>query len=209
VTDVNSTFRLIYLRHGETDLNREHLMQGVPGVSLNERGRAQLERAAKRLVDCGITRIVASDLDRARESADIVARRLDLPVAVDPRLREQDLGDWEGESWPGLAEISSEEEVRRFICDLDYAPPGGETKRSVLRRIKAAFDDLCTAHPGETVLAVSHGGPLLVFTYEVLKIPFTERNRFYGSNGSLTEYEVVDDEWRVVTLNEIQHLSGV
>ncbi len=203
----NRHFRLLYLRHGETDLNREHRMQGVPGISLNDHGREQLCRAADRLIGEGITTIVSSDLDRAKESAAIVADRLGLPVAIDPRLREQDLGEWEGKSWPRLAEFFSEDEVERFICDLDFAPPGGETKRSVLTRITAAFDDLRVAHPGETVLVVSHGGPLLVITYEVLRIPFTERNRFYGLNGSLTEFEFTEGLWRLVTLNEIHFLK--
>jgi broad specificity phosphatase PhoE len=199
-------FRLLYLRHGETDLNRQHRMQGVPGVSLNDRGREQLRRAAERLAGEGISWIVASDLDRARESAEIVAGRLGLPVATDPRLREQDLGEWEEKSWPRLSEFSSEQEVERFLCDLDYAPPGGETKRSVLARVTECFEEVRAAHPGETVLAVSHGGPLLVFVYRVLGIPFSERNRFYGMNGSLTEFEVADGGWRVVSLNETHYL---
>lgn len=205
----NHHFRLLYLRHGETDLNKEHKMQGVPGVSLNARGREQLRRAAERLMGEGVSRIVASDLDRARESAEIVAERLGLTVTTDARLREQHLGEWEEKSWPRLAEFSSEEEVERFICDLDYAPPGGETKRSLLTRSTAIFEELRQAHPGETVLAVSHGGPLLVFTYEVLRIPFAERNRFYAMNGSLTEFEFIDGVWRVVTLNEMHYLKGV
>lgn len=205
----NQHFRLLYLRHGETDMNRDHQMQGVPGISLNPRGREQLARAAGRLEGEGISRIVASDLDRARESAEIVADRLGLPVTTDPRLREQDLGEWEGKSWPRLAEFTSDEEVEGFLCDLDFAPAGGETKRSVLTRTTTVFEELRESHPGETVLAVSHGGPLLVFTYEVLRIPFDERNRFYAMNGSLTEFEVIDGIWRLVTLNEMHYMRGV
>ncbi len=199
-------FRLLYLRHGETDLNREHKMQGVPGISLNELGRLQLVCAAERLVGEGITRIVASDLDRARESAEIVGERLGLPVFVEPRLREQDHGEWEGRSWPRLAEFTSDADVESFLCDLDFAPPGGETKRSVLTRTTKVFEELRAAHPGETLLAVGHGGPLLVFTYEVLRIPFTERNRFYAMNGSLTEFEHTLGIWRLITLNECHYL---
>ena len=204
----NEHFRLLYLRHGETDLNKEHKMQGVPGISLNERGREQLARAAKRLEDEDISLIVASDLDRARESAEIVAEHLGLPVATDPRLREQSLGEWEEKSWPRLAEFTSDDEVESFLCDLDFAPPGGETKRSVLTRATEVFEELRLGHPGETVLVVSHGGPLLVFSYEVLRIPFTERNRFYAMNGSLTEFEFTEGIWRLVTLNECHYLKG-
>ena len=207
-SDPNGHFRLLYLRHGETDLNREHKMQGVPGVSLNERGREQLRRAAERLKEEGITRIVASDLDRARESAEIVGERLGLPVATDPRLREQDLGEWEEKSWPRLAEFTSDAEVELFLCDLDFAPPGGETKRSLLTRVTAAFEEFRATHPGETLLVVSHGGPLLVFTYQVLGIPFSERNRFYATNGSLTEFEHIEGIWRVVTLSETHYLRA-
>ena len=202
----DGVFRLLFLRHGETDLNLEQRMQGIPGVDLNETGRRQLAAAAEVLAGEGITDIVSSDLERARQSAAIVAGRLHLPFRLDPRLREQNLGTWEGESWPGLADVFGEAEVASFLTDADYAPPAGESKRSVLERVSACFEEMRAAGHGKTVLAVSHGGPLLAFVYRVLGIPMTVRNRFYGGNGSLTEFAFHHGAWHLVTLNEIRHL---
>ena len=204
----NGALRLLYLRHGETDLNHEQRMQGVPGVELNDRGRQQLDAAAERLVGEGVTHIVSSDLERARQSAAIVAERLELPFQLDPRLREQDLGTREGESWPDLAEVVGEKDADRFLTDADFSPPEGESKRSVLERTTACFEEIRADGDGKTVLAVSHGGPLLTFVYHVLGIPMTVRNRFYAGNGSLTEFTVFAGEWSLVTLNEIQHLRA-
>src|SRR5262245_65615545 len=87
---------LLLTRHGETDWNREHRVQGHTDVPLNENGREQARALAERLVDVPLAAIYASDLARARETAEIVARRLGLGVVLDPGLREKNFGSWEG-----------------------------------------------------------------------------------------------------------------
>lgn len=200
--------RLLYLRHGETDLNREQRMQGVTDAPLNAEGVRQVEAAAARLRNETIHAVYSSGLLRARETARIAAEPHGLPVVVDDRLREQDLGDWEAELWPELARVSSEEELLAFRSRLDHAPPGGESKRSVLARTVSFLDDLPARHGGQTVLAVGHGGPLLALMYHVLGIPDATVNRFYGGNGGLTEFAWLEEEgWRLTTFNERSHLG--
>ena len=85
-----------YLRHGETDWNKQGLQQGSVDIPLNETGLAQAREAAERLHGKGITTIIASPLSRARVTAEIVAERLGLPVTIDPDLREVGWGIHEG-----------------------------------------------------------------------------------------------------------------
>ncbi|MHC4860567.1 MAG: histidine phosphatase family protein [Planctomycetota bacterium] len=199
-------FRLFLVRHGETDVNREQRMQGITDAPLNENGRRQLARVAERLAKEGIDAIYSSDLPRALESAEIVSARIGAPVVPEPDLREQDLGDWEGIRWPDLAEASSREELRRFLGDLDFGPPGGETKRSLLDRVVGFVDALPDRHPGGCVLVVTHGGPLMVFVYHALGIPFGPENRFYGANAGITEFGRRDGIWRLHAFNETHFL---
>ena len=201
--------RLLYLRHGETDLTVRHGMQGISDLPLNARGREQAARAAERLAGEGIDVIYASDLRRARESAEIVAGRTGGEVATDPRLREQDLGDWEGLSWPDLATEVGSDALDRFLGDFDFGPPGGETKRALSERVCPALDELARTQRGTTVLVVSHGGPLMVFMHAVLAIPFGRKKRFYPSNAGLSEFGRMDGHWTLVTFNETSFMRGL
>jgi probable phosphoglycerate mutase len=197
------TPRLLIVRHGETDMNKNAQMQGHNAVALNETGRRQLSRTARRLEFEDIDVVYASDFVRAQESAGIITARNGIEIRTDTRLREQDLGDWEGRVWFDLPE----DEVGRFIGDLDFAPGGGETKRSVRERVRGFLGDMVERHAGETVLIVTHGGPLTVMIYDILGIPFGPTNLFYVRNGGLSEIEWADDHWRLITLDEVHFLE--
>src|SRR5581483_11305534 len=87
---------LLLVRHGETDWNAERRWQGHADVPLNARGREQARALAEELAGESIDAIYSSDLSRAQDTADIVGARLDVPVVVDPDLREIDVGPVEG-----------------------------------------------------------------------------------------------------------------
>ncbi|MFQ5344173.1 MAG: histidine phosphatase family protein, partial [Anaerolineae bacterium] len=92
--------RLILVRHGETEWNRTGRYQGFARTSLNERGHWQAEQVARRLAGWEIDAIYASDLPRAYQTAEPIARRLDLPISMTVALREVDVGEWEGLTVP-------------------------------------------------------------------------------------------------------------
>ena len=87
---------LLLIRHGETDWNASGRLQGHTDRPLNDYGRRQARELADRLSDDAIAAIYASDLSRAKETAEIVGARLGLPVVVDADLRERNWGSWEG-----------------------------------------------------------------------------------------------------------------
>jgi probable phosphoglycerate mutase len=136
---------LLLVRHGETDWNAEHRWQGHADVPLNERGREQARALAEQLAGESIDAIYASDLSRARETADIVGARLHVPVVVDADLREIDVGAVEGLTW---------EESQAFEGWQ------GEPHEAHAGRVIAAVDRIAERHPGERVLVVTHGGSM-------------------------------------------------
>jgi len=159
---MNLNRRVYIFRHGETDWNLNRRIQGHTDIPLNARGSAQAEELAQRLQRCPIEVILSSDLARARQTAEVVAAQLAVPVYFDPRLREASLGEAEG--------LTVEEVVARFggsawdkwrstdPADWEFHFPGGEPKRSTLERSSKALEDFLGQHPFGTVAVSTHGG---------------------------------------------------
>jgi len=145
--------RILLVRHGQSVWNADGRWQGQADPPLSELGEEQAVAAAKAvgIVDA----IYASDLERARHTAELVAAQLGADVVVAPNLRERGAGDWEGrtraeidEGWPGFLESG-----RR--------PDGYEPDDSVLERAFTALEAIAGAHDGD-VLVVTHGGVVRV-----------------------------------------------
>jgi len=135
---------LLLVRHGETDWNAEGRLQGHTDRPLNDYGRRQARTLADRLAGEDIAAVYASDLARARETAEIVAERLGLPVVTDPDLRERNWGNWEG--------LMGTERDR-----VEYV---GEASDAHAERVLRAVRRIAELHPGERIVVVTHGGSL-------------------------------------------------
>jgi broad specificity phosphatase PhoE len=165
--------RLVFMtRHGETDWNLEGRWQGHTDVPLNERGRAQARIIAETLKGEGLAGLVASDLSRARETAEIAGASLGLGVAyVDPDLRERMFGVFEG-----LTRLECErlhpEAWRAWVEDQRPAE-GVEPPSAVAARVTAAIGRAADriAREGAPVLLVSHGGALRSVVQKVTGLP--------------------------------------
>ncbi|MDP8988105.1 MAG: histidine phosphatase family protein [Actinomycetota bacterium] len=145
--------RLLLVRHAQSEWNALGRWQGWSDPALSELGREQARRAIPALG--WFDAVVASDLRRARDTAVILADALGLgPVAVEPRLRERDVGQWAGLTRPQIEQ--------RWPGALDQPggprPPGGESPREVLFRAQRALDDLAATYGDASVLVVTHGG---------------------------------------------------
>jgi broad specificity phosphatase PhoE len=135
---------LLLVRHGETDWNAAGRLQGHTDRPLNEYGRRQARELAERFAGDGIAAVYASDLARARETAEIVAGRLGLEVVLDPDLREKNWGNWEG--------LTADE---RAVVEFE-----GESTEEHRERVLRAVRRIVAAHPEERVVVVTHGGSL-------------------------------------------------
>ena len=162
--------RLILLRHGETEYNATSRMQGQLDTVLSDRGVAQAHAAAKELRGLGISKIVSSDLMRAKHTADVVGADLGLPVGVDTRLRETHLGDWQGKTH---SEVDNEHDGARAVwrTDASWAPPSGESRLEVAARAREVVDELMRDYrqwDDSAVLLVAHGGTIAALTASLL-----------------------------------------
>lgn len=152
--------RLILIRHGETDWNREGRLQGGQDIPLNDLGRRQAAEAAERLrtlaPDFATLDYIGSPMHRARETMDILRATLDLvPGAyhLDDRLKELTFGAWEGFTWRDIRKAEREQAQLRERDKWSFVPPGGESYAMLAERVRPVLEEL----PGETVI-VSHGG---------------------------------------------------
>jgi broad specificity phosphatase PhoE len=135
---------LLLVRHGETDWNAEGKLQGHTDRPLNEYGRRQAQALAEQLAGDSIDAVYASDLSRARETAEILGAKLGLPVVVDPDLREKNWGNWEG--------LTSDE---RLHVEFE-----GETSEAHRDRTLSAVQRIVERHPDGRIVVVTHGGSL-------------------------------------------------
>jgi probable phosphoglycerate mutase len=162
-SELEPTARVLFLaRHGETSWNFEGRWQGQSDIGLNARGRKQAAALAARLVGRGITRISASDLARARETAEIVAQHLGIAdVAVDPALRERGYGVFEGLTREEC-EAQHADDWARYLADRTHTPKNAELQERVVERMRAAVARVAAqaADAVEATLIVSHGGAI-------------------------------------------------
>jgi probable phosphoglycerate mutase len=158
----------VYLaRHGETDWNRAGRWQGHTDVALNDMGRLQAQALGQAVIAHGIVRVHASDLARARETGDIVARLLGVPAETpDPRLRERGFGAFEGLTREEC-EQRYPDEWARYRAGDGTSPPGGEPRQQVIERMSASVRALAGVGPDGPRLAVSHGGAIRLLVMSI------------------------------------------
>jgi len=167
---------LLLVRHGQTDWNLTGRWQGqaphAPG--LNETGFAQARAAREQLRDKIISAIYASDLLRSRQTAELLADPLGLTVTLEPRLREIDLGVWEGMLSDEIAAQYPRELAERERDPFHTRAPQGESPSEVAERVLAAVADIVKKHPAASVLIVAHGVSLGIIICHALGIPLAE-----------------------------------
>lgn len=152
---------LLFIRHGETDWNREQRFQGQIDVPLNRAGITQAERVAARLAGDPHDALVASDLARARETAAPVAAAWGMAPGLVKGLREQHFGVLEGLDVPTIKAHHADLWARWLEHRADFAlPGGGESLRDFHARVLATVRDLAAAHAGRRLALVTHGGVL-------------------------------------------------
>ena len=197
--------RLVIWRHGQTDWNIENRFQGHSDIPLNSVGHYQAEHAAKILEAMGATRIIASDLIRAQQTAEKLSALTGLPVETDARLRETNGGNWEGKT--GLENRANDS--ARFIGWIsgDDGPAGeiGERRSEVALRAEAAAHATLQSAEG-TVVFVTHGGTARCLLGKLLGLNFADWSSLGGlSNAqwSVLEYSKYLNRW---TLSE--HNAG-
>ncbi len=150
------------VRHGQTDWNQEGRYQGQLDLPLNQAGREEARRQAAILAQRPLAAIYCSDLLRARQTAEMLARASGAPLILDSRLREVALGEWEGQLFSDNRARNPAEIHTRQLHPLHSRPPGGETLWEGWQRVKSAVDEIAARHPAQEVAIVAHGLSLAV-----------------------------------------------
>lgn len=198
--------RLILWRHGRTSWNLEGRVQGQTDVPLDETGVQQAREAAARLASLRPARIVSSDLQRARATAEELARVSGVAVEVDVRLREMAFGEREGMTWAESWDAFPEG-MKAWAEGDESQIPGAESHRQAADRFAAVARDVAaTMGEDETVVLVAHGGVLRSGACAFLGFPEATWRSFSGlSNCSWICVEensfLRDVRWRLVEWN--------
>lgn len=172
--------RLVVWRHGQTDWNLQGRWQGESDIPLNATGVAQAKAAAPAVAALGITEIWASDLRRARATAEELAALTGHEVRIDPRLREISVGRWSGRP---VAELRAEfgEVLAAEARGEDVVRGGGESVRQVERRVAQALAEIGEQAPdGAVVAVVMHGLAGKVGALELVGVPASVKEGFAG-----------------------------
>lgn len=175
---------MIYLaRHGETEWNRDRRFQGQLDVPLSDAGREQARALAERAAREDLAALWTSPLSRARETAEIVGARVGLEPAVDDRLKEIDVGDWERRAKADVERDEPEAWARFRAGGAGWRFPGGESLREQQQRVVAALDDverrgalpaLVVCHRGVIRCALAHARGRGLETYHEWRVPNAE-----------------------------------
>ena len=197
---------LLLVRHGETDYNRNHVIQGTRDVPLNDAGRQQARELSRKLSNIPIHAAYSSCLNRAYDTAKIIAEPHDLPVERYSELNEMDFGNFEGslykdvkELWDVLPEAWRHGEVKRGF-------ENGENPLQVLDRAKAGLKSIIAKHPSETVLVVTHGRLMRILLSDWFGVGLTRMDEIKIPNtvvyhimaqGDTIKPAIVDDTERI------------
>jgi len=210
--------KLLLVRHAESQGNAERRLQGRREFPLTERGVEQAQALASRLATTPVAAIYASPLQRAMQTADVVARKRGLSVMVETRVQEYDFGETlSGLTWQEIRETKPEV-VEALSHDNSDFPryPGEEGRGAFSERVREALGEIAAKHgQDESALVVTHAGPIVVFLMEALGRKYSRPIPFTIDNASLTKIEVNGNtvpgqpEMVVTGINDTCHLAQI
>jgi probable phosphoglycerate mutase len=200
---------ILLVRHGQSASFVEsqpfELVDGQGDPPLSEHGHEQARLVARRLRSVPIDAIFVTNLQRTRQTIEPLALAIGMEPMVEPDLREVHLGEWEG----GLYRKMAAERHPAFIemnATQDWgAVPGGETSTQLRTRVRRAIERIHSNHPGQRIIAVSHGGAIGA----VLAEATGARSLAFASadNASISHLIVHGDRWIVRRFNDTNHLD--
>ena len=187
------------VRHGITKWNLLGIAQGSSNIPLNKTGKEQAIALSERLaVEEDWDLIIASDLERAKETAEIIGAKLGLPIShFDARLREMNGGEIEG--------TTEDERLEKWGADWRSLDLGMETREAVAERATESLQDIVKEYPGKRVLIVSHGGLIGLTLKSLLPEQF---KKTLLDNTSITILKNLEGVWQCPLYNCTRHLDG-
>jgi probable phosphoglycerate mutase len=202
------TTRFIVVRHGETEWNVEHRVQGSGNSPLTARGLEQADAIGGRLAKESFDVLVASDLGRAMQTAGRIAASTGHAIVPDARLRERNFGAGEGMTYDEIDRRFPGAFSRTQEMDPDYRPPQGETRREFHERVVQAFEALAAEHDGKRVCVVAHGGVLAAIYRMIHAIPVAKAHMIPIANAAYNAIAFDASRWQLEAWDDVDHLPG-
>jgi len=202
--------KVILVRHGETDWNLSRRIQGGNSdTPLNQRGRQQAEGLALRLKQEKIQAIYSSPLQRARDTAQAIARYHQLPVEIEPSLKEIEVGELEGVSITEVGKHLSELLVKHKQGEELPRIPGGESVTEVQQRVWGTIQCLVDKHREGVLVVVAHYFTVLTAICAVLNLPLAEIDRLRLSSSGISIINFDGQTPRLMLFNDTCHLANI
>ncbi len=203
--------RIWLVRHGQTAWNEQQRFCGCTDIPLSATGRRQARWLATCLRSMSIAAIYSSDLNRARETAELIAKKRQIDVVVSPAWREIAFGTWEGLTYAEVATLFKNQ-LGFFTDPAYYAPPEGETLTDVLQRVLPALTFIMQQTHSGDVVVVSHGAVLRGLLCSLLGMPLSHQWQLRLDTGSLSAIDVSLDKngsslTSLATLNRVQSIK--
>jgi probable phosphoglycerate mutase len=200
--------RLIVVRHGQTDHNRDSIALGRDDVPLNETGLCQARALAQRLAGEPIAAVYASPLQRAARTAEAVAERHGVAVVTDERLIEMDVGELDGLPYPEIR-ARYPGVIERWLSETgpEHPFPGGESLIQVADRAWDVAQALAATHRDDTVAVVTHNFVILCLLCRSLGLDLARFRRLRHEVAAISVIDFAGDRTTVVSTNERGHLA--
>ena len=203
--------RFCLVRHGETDWNAQHRLQGHTDIDLNQRGLAQAAQmaAALKTIQLQFDVLYTSDLTRAYKTAQAIEKVFGVSAAIDPDLRERHLGALQGLSTLEAPQLEADLWATHLSRDLDHNLGGGESIKQFAQRIHGGLEKIRQRHLGKTILLVSHGGALDMMYRLASKQVLEAPKAVAVPNASLNWISHDSNSWIVDSWGDTSHLEGL
>lgn len=189
--------RLILVRHGQTESNLRRYLQGQSDGLLTEVGKQQVEDLSCHLRDMQFDKIISSDLKRAKNTAEVIAKYHGITVEEKLIVREWNCGDLDG--LPAEALFKARTESDQNLAD--FRPERGETLREVRARAEKFLCEIEADFTGLNVIVCSHGDFLRMLIGVITQISIQEANDIYLNNASYSIFKRENDKWHTDTIN--------
>ena len=210
---MSDTTRVLLVRHGQSQGNAERRFGGHSPTPLSELGHRQAAATARALASERLTALYSSDLLRAVQTAEPLARATGLEIRKTAALRERSVGLMEGLTFEEAAAAHPEEYAALLRRDFEHVLAGGESYRQLLDRAAAGLDRAVELHRGGTVALFSHIGTICILALHLmgaLDAPHLKPVWLSSSNCGITRFELRSDGFlRVSALNDTRHLTGL
>lgn len=194
----------IFVRHGQTDWNRENRFRGRMDIPLNAVGIAQARRAAIRLAQTPVAAVYASPISRTMLTAELIAQPHGLNVIPRAELYDLDYGEWQGKT-PAEIEAGPYGLWLREPASVQF--PGGESLGAVRQRAMNLVQELCERHDKETVVLVSHDLVGKILVCALLGADDNSIHRVQQENACFNRFEAEPGRYLLRTVNETTHLE--